>query len=218
MTGRGHRGSDDPYGPAEARRLDPPGRPAGEQPPAGGQHRPGGHDERAGQDRSGSQDELSGRREGHGRTTAGRWRRAGEDGDGALRGLLGAGRSKISSSAALRARDVARPSADDLAEAERVIADRIAADRARAARTAARPPAGGMWKRPPRPTPPMPTGGPGNDARGDRTTRAADQAAWAAGHATRALELTTPASNQTGDQTTGDQTPPSAGPRTRNAE
>ena len=198
MTGRGNRGFDDPCGPAEARHLDAAGRPADEQPPPAGQHRPGSRDERAGQDRSGSQDrprspdEPSGRREG-GRTTAGRWRRAGEDGDGALRGLLGAGRSKISRSAALRARDVAQPSAEDLAEAERVIGDRIATDRARAARTAARPPAGGMWKRPPRPTPPIATGEPGHDARGDQTAPAANQ-------------------------TTGDQTAPSAGPRTRNAQ
>ncbi|MGC4853865.1 hypothetical protein ACLQ24_10810 [Micromonospora sp. DT4] len=40
------------------------------------------------------------------------------DGERGLRGLVGSGSSQVGLSAALRARDVARPSDDDLAEAE----------------------------------------------------------------------------------------------------
>jgi hypothetical protein len=52
-------------------------------------------------------------------------RALGDAHDGALRGLVGAGRTRLSLSAAMRARDVARPDADDLAEAERVVAARL---------------------------------------------------------------------------------------------
>lgn len=41
------------------------------------------------------------------------------EGDRGLRGLVGAGSSQVSLDAALRARDASRPSAADLAEAER---------------------------------------------------------------------------------------------------
>jgi hypothetical protein len=44
-----------------------------------------------------------------------------DNGDSTLRNLVGAGRSKVSRSAAMRARDVARPSEADLAEAERTV-------------------------------------------------------------------------------------------------
>ncbi|MEV0427577.1 hypothetical protein [Micromonospora sp. NPDC050495] len=43
---------------------------------------------------------------------------SGEDGDRGLRGLVGSGSSQVSVTAALRARDAARPTEDDLAEAE----------------------------------------------------------------------------------------------------
>ncbi|ONH33091.1 hypothetical protein BL253_02615 [Pseudofrankia asymbiotica] len=94
-------------------------------------------------------------RESRARPTGGRGRRPGDDNDGALRGLVGAGRSKLSLSAAMRARDVARPDADDVARAERAIAerfqarsgadrpapdrDRASADRASPARLSGRP-------------------------------------------------------------------------------
>lgn len=44
-----------------------------------------------------------------------------DDGDGerGLRGLVGAGSSQVDVAAAMRARDAARPTADDLADAER---------------------------------------------------------------------------------------------------
>jgi hypothetical protein len=122
-----------------------PGQPS--EGPAGPTPRPARspHDEDPGGDVRG--------RAGPPRPAGTRWRRSGEDGDGALRGLLDGGRSKITLSSAMRARDVARPDADDLADAERLVASRIAADRARAARPAIRraPP---MWKHPPRPAPP----------------------------------------------------------------
>ncbi len=83
------------------------------------------------------------------------------DGDGALRGLVGAGRSKLSPSAAMRARDVAHPDAEDLAQAERLIAerlrgragadrpglDRAASDGARTARPGGRPSPGWLIRR-----------------------------------------------------------------------
>ncbi|MFC4146858.1 hypothetical protein ACFO0M_11420 [Micromonospora mangrovi] len=43
---------------------------------------------------------------------------AGDDGDRGLRGLVGSGSSQVGVTAALRARDAARPTEDDLAEAE----------------------------------------------------------------------------------------------------
>ncbi|KKK06805.1 hypothetical protein LQ51_06025, partial [Micromonospora sp. HK10] len=43
---------------------------------------------------------------------------SGEEGDRGLRGLVGSGSSQVSVTAALRARDAARPTEDDLAEAE----------------------------------------------------------------------------------------------------
>ncbi|MCM3925218.1 hypothetical protein ND748_26570, partial [Frankia sp. AiPs1] len=42
------------------------------------------------------------------------------DPDAQLRGLVGAGRSRLPPATAMRARDAARPNADELAEAERV--------------------------------------------------------------------------------------------------
>ncbi|MBL7514845.1 hypothetical protein, partial [Frankia nepalensis] len=86
---------------------------------------------------TGPRDPAGGGRDGPARPPGGtRWRRGdkGEDSDGALRGLVGGGRSKLSLTAAMRARDVAQPDAADLAEAEGIIAGRINADRARAAR------------------------------------------------------------------------------------
>jgi hypothetical protein len=110
----------------------------------------------------------------------GRWRRSGDDGEGTLRGLLGAGRSKVSLSSAMRVRDVAPPDAAQLAEADRLVAQRIAADRARSAQRSDRE-AGGRWRRIPRPGPPStgrPAGpAPGFTADGDKsadTTRGAD--------------------------------------------
>ncbi|ADP83111.1 hypothetical protein [Pseudofrankia inefficax] len=136
MTELGQPGADD---------ATEPGRPS--ETPAGPMPRPaqGQPDEDPGGDVRG--------RAGPPRPAGTRWRRSGEDGEGALRGLLDGGRSKITLSSAMRARDVARPDADDLADAERLIAGRIAADRARAARPAIRrpPPPG---RRPPRPAPP----------------------------------------------------------------
>jgi hypothetical protein len=44
-----------------------------------------------------------------------------DNGDSTLRNLVGGGRSRVSRSAAMRARDVARPTEDDLAEAERTV-------------------------------------------------------------------------------------------------
>lgn len=46
---------------------------------------------------------------------------AGRDSDGAWRGLIGAGRSQLTVSAAMRARDAAQPTAEQLAEAERTL-------------------------------------------------------------------------------------------------
>ncbi|WP_262287464.1 hypothetical protein [Micromonospora sp. MA102] len=43
---------------------------------------------------------------------------AGEEGERGLRGLVGSGSSQVSVTAALRARDAARPTEEDLAEAE----------------------------------------------------------------------------------------------------
>jgi hypothetical protein len=91
-------------------------------------------------------------RDGH-RRPGGRWRRAGDDG-GSLRGLLGTGRSKVSLSSAMRARDIARPDAAELAEAERLLERRVAADRARATRSEDRAAPSRMWRRSPRPAPP----------------------------------------------------------------
>jgi hypothetical protein len=154
MTGSSPPESDEPFRRAAGQPSD---REDGPTPPIAPRT---DHDER------GATSDAAGRgRAGPGRPGAGRWRRSGDDGDGALRGLLDGGRSKISLSSAMRARDVARPTADDQADAERVIADRIAADRARAARPPARRTPGvrapAMWKRPPRPAPPTaPTGDP----------------------------------------------------------
>jgi hypothetical protein len=46
----------------------------------------------------------------------------GDDGERGLRGLVGSGSSQVGLSAALRARDAARPTDDDLAEAEARVA------------------------------------------------------------------------------------------------
>ncbi|MFI9641082.1 hypothetical protein ACIG87_13605 [Micromonospora sp. NPDC051925] len=57
----------------------------------------------------------------HDGTPAPRVRRGGaggEDGERGLRGLVGSGSSQVGVSAALRARDAARPTEQDLAEAE----------------------------------------------------------------------------------------------------
>ncbi|MBG6140755.1 hypothetical protein IW245_006949 [Longispora fulva] len=48
-------------------------------------------------------------------------RRGGEDPDRGLRGLIGPGSSQVSVGAALRARDAARPTAEDLATAEEAV-------------------------------------------------------------------------------------------------
>ncbi|WP_052711073.1 hypothetical protein [Pseudofrankia sp. DC12] len=139
MTGLGQHGPDGVTGPGQ-----PPESPAspegtaGRAPPRPARDRPG--------------DDTSGQG-GPARPAATRWPRSAETGDGALRGLVDGGRSKISLSSAMRARDVARPDADDLAEADRLIAERIAADRARAARPPGRR-APAMWKRAPLPAPP----------------------------------------------------------------
>jgi len=79
----------------------------------------------------------------------GQLRRNGDDGDSALRGLVGPGRSKISLSAAMRARDIAQPTADEIAEAERVIAERLLGRGGGDPHGSSRPPAD--QPRPPRP-------------------------------------------------------------------
>jgi hypothetical protein len=49
-----------------------------------------------------------------------------DEGPGALRGLRGAGASRVGLSAAMRARDVSRPSADEVDEAVQTAAERLA--------------------------------------------------------------------------------------------
>ncbi|GAA2530627.1 hypothetical protein [Pilimelia columellifera] len=61
------------------------------------------------------------RRQSTPRPTAGRRRATDVDSERGLRSLVGAGATQVSAAAAMRARDAARPTAEDLAAAERSV-------------------------------------------------------------------------------------------------